>query len=139
MPVSLRAYLTSNVNLCWLIGQCIGLGVLRGTVAWRTEWSYRVPFGLQWMWAVPILIGVIFAPESPWWLVRKGRYEDAKASLLRLTSRGRDFNADEAISMMRHTNEVEKYLTKGTSFWDCFKGTDLRRTEAVCVVWCIQV
>lgn len=66
MPVALRAYLTSNVNLCWLIGQVIGLGILRGTVGWKDDWSYRLPFGLQWMWAIPILVGVFLAPESPW-------------------------------------------------------------------------
>jgi len=40
--------------------------------------------------------------------------------------------------MMIHTNELEKELTSGTSYWDCFKGTDLRRTEIVCMVWGIQ-
>jgi len=40
---------------------------------------------------------------------------------------------------MRHTNEVEKELTAGTSYWDCFKGVDLYRTEIVCVAWVIQV
>lgn len=55
------------------------------------------------MWPVPLLVGVALAPESPWWLVRKGRYEDAKKALLRLTSTSRetDFDADETIDMMR--------------------------------------
>jgi SP family general alpha glucoside:H+ symporter-like MFS transporter len=47
MPVALRAYLTSNVNLCWLIGQIIGTGVLRGLINLQSEWSYRIPFSLQ--------------------------------------------------------------------------------------------
>lgn len=47
MPVALRAYLTSNVNLCWLIGQIIGNGVLRGLVNLQSRWSFRVPFCLQ--------------------------------------------------------------------------------------------
>ena len=41
MPVALRAYLTSNVNLCWLIGQIIGTGVLRALVNDSSDWSYR--------------------------------------------------------------------------------------------------
>ncbi|KAI4738184.1 sugar porter family MFS transporter [Aureobasidium sp. EXF-12298] len=40
--------------------------------------------------------------------------------------------------MMIFTNELGKASTEGTSYWDCFKGTDLRRTEIVCVVWGIQ-
>jgi SP family general alpha glucoside:H+ symporter-like MFS transporter len=41
--------------------------------------------------------------------------------------------------MMKHTNEVEKFLGSGRmSFKDCFKGTDLRRTEIACMVWVTQ-
>ena len=92
------------------------------------------------MWPVPLLIGVSLAPESPWWLVRKGRYADAKHALLRLTSTssGTDFNADETIDMMRHTTELEQELTSGASYLDCFRGTDRRRTEIVCMIWAIQ-
>lgn len=141
MPVTLRAYLTSNVNLCWLIGQLTGVGVLRGLIQLKSQWSqwsYRIPFALQWMWALPILIGVIFAPESPWWLVRHERYEDAKKALVRLTRKGMDFNADETISLMVKTNEVEKLLSEGTSYFDCFKGVNLRRTEIACMAWMTQ-
>lgn len=94
------------------------------------------PSQLQWMWPLPLLIGVALAPESPWWLVRHGRYEDAKHALLRLTSLDRetDFDADETIDMMRHTTELERDITSGSSYWDCFKGTDRRRTEIVCMM-----
>jgi MFS transporter, SP family, general alpha glucoside:H+ symporter len=91
------------------------------------------------MWPVPILVGVIFAPESPWWLVRRGRKDDAKKALLRLTTQNDpSFNADQTIAMMVHTNEIEKEISSGTTYWDCFKGIDLRRTEIACVVWAIQ-
>lgn len=138
-PVALRGYLTTYVNFCWGVGQIIAVGVLRGLLSRDDEWAYRIPFALQWMWPFPILIGVIFAPESPWWLVRRGRNEDAKKSLLRLTSKtNEDFNADQTLAMMIHTNELEKSLTAGTSYMHCFKGTNLRRTEITCVVWMIQ-
>lgn len=104
------------------------------------EWSYRIPYALQWMWPVPLLIGVFLAPESPWWLVRKGRLDDAKHALLRLTSLDRetDFDADETIAMMVHTTALEEQITQGATYLDCFKGTDLRRTEIVCMAWAIQ-
>jgi MFS transporter, SP family, general alpha glucoside:H+ symporter len=139
MPVALRAYLTSSVNLCWLIGQLISVGVIRGLVNNTSEWSYRIPFGLQWAWSIPIMVGVLFAPESPWWLIRHERPEQARRSLLRLTSnKGGNFNVDETVAMMQHTNEVEKSLSAGLSYRDCFKNTDLRRTEIACVVWMTQ-
>ncbi|KAN0090028.1 putative MFS maltose permease [Hyaloscypha variabilis] len=138
-PVALRAYLCTYVNLCWVIGQFIASGVLRGVLSREDEWAYRIPFAIQWIWPLPILIGVLFAPESPWWLVRKNRVADAKKALLRLTTRNDpDFNADATIAMMSHTNALEKEISAGTSYLDCFKGVDLRRTEIACMVWMVQ-
>ena len=138
-PVALRAYLCTYVNLCWVIGQFIASGVLRGVLSRTDQWAYRIPFAIQWLWPLPILIGVIFAPESPWWLVRHNRTEDAKKSLLRLTTRNDPtFNADETIAMMTHTNELEKQISAGTSYLDCFRGSDRRRTEIACMVWMVQ-
>ncbi len=65
------------------------------------------------------------------WLVRRGRIEDAKKALLRLTSKNKEtnFDADETVAMMVHTTALEEKITQGASYLDCFKGTDLRRTE----------
>lgn len=139
-PVALRGHLTTYINFCWGIGQVIGIGSIKAMTGRQDQWAYRLPFALQWIWPVPLLIGVFFAPESPWWLVRKGRIEDAKRSLERLTNKTRqsDFDADETVAMMVHTTALENKITAGASYWDCFKGTDLRRTEIVCMCWAIQ-
>lgn len=77
--------------------------------------------------------------RSPWWHVRHGNREAAKASLLRLTSRNDpNFNADETIAMIEHTNELEKSMKEGLTYRDCFKGIDLRRTEIVVGIWLVQ-
>lgn len=39
---------------------------------------------------------------------------------------------------MIHTNELEREMEKGTSYLDCFKGVNLRRTEIVCLTWVAQ-
>jgi SP family general alpha glucoside:H+ symporter-like MFS transporter len=139
-PVPLRAYLTTYVNLCWVMGQFLASGVLKGVSMRNDEWAYRIPYALQWVWPVPLIVGISLAPESPWWLVRKERIEDAKKMLLRLTSRNKDvdFNADETIAMMQQTNEFEKASSEGTNYIDCFKGTDLRRTEICAMTWFVQ-
>jgi MFS transporter, SP family, general alpha glucoside:H+ symporter len=40
--------------------------------------------------------------------------------------------------MMEHTNALEKAVSAGVSYKDCFKKTDLRRTEIVCCTWAVQ-
>jgi len=139
-PVPLRPILTTYVNLCWVMGQFVASGVLKGVSVRNDQWAYRIPYALQWLWPMPLIVGILFAPESPWWLVRKERYEDARKSLLRLASpdKNPDFNADETIAMYKHTNEMEKAESSGTSYWDCFKGTDWRRTEIACMTWFVQ-
>lgn len=138
-PVVLRPYLTTFINMCWVFGQFVAVGVNRGSISRDDQWAYRIPFGVQWVWPLPIMLGCLFAPESPWWYVRQGNVQGARRALQRLTS-GSDpnFDIDDTLAMIQHTNELEASLSSGTSYWDCFKGTNLRRTEVVCVVWLVQ-
>ncbi|KFY23853.1 hypothetical protein V493_05587 [Pseudogymnoascus sp. VKM F-4281 (FW-2241)] len=138
-PVVLRPYLTTYVNLCWVMGQFIASGVLRASLQRPDEWAYKIPFAIQWVWPVPLLVGCFLAPESPWWEVRRGNREGAKRALERLTSANNPhYTVEETLEMIEHTNELEKSLSEGTSYWDCFKGIDRRRTEIVCGVWLVQ-
>jgi len=138
-PVPLRPYLTTYVNLCWVIGQLLAAGILKGFVNVTDEWAYRVPYAIQWIWPLPIALTAFLAPESPWWLVRHGKLDQARAALLKLTSKKNTrFNVEDTLAMMIHTNELEIQQTAGTSYLDCFKGVDLRRTEVTCMTWLIQ-
>ena len=89
-----------------------------------------------------ILIGVSFAPESPWWLIKKQRVDEVKQVLLRLTRRDLGFDVDATVEMMEHTNEAEKKMSKGRandlSYTECFRGTNRRRTEIACMIFMIQ-
>ena len=139
-PTHLRAYLTTYVNLCWVIGQFLASGVLVGMQARDDKWGYKIPFALQWMWPIPLTIGIWLAPESPWWLVRAGRLDEAKHVLGRLTERNTElaFDADATVSMMVQTNEMEKEVQAGYGYADLFRGVNRRRTEIVCMAWVAQ-
>lgn len=133
--VCLRGYLTTYANICWVIGQVLSSGVLRGMLNTQGEWAYKIPFALQWIFPPPIFIGLIFAPESPWWLVRHGYYDQAAKVVKRLMSKSESSDPQtiqNKISEMKLTNEHEKALSAGTQYWDCFRGIDLRRTEVAC-------
>jgi len=151
MPLNLRGYLTSNINLCWLLGQFAALGILRGLAGVQSTWSFRIPFGLQWVWILIILIPTCFAPESPWWLVRHGRQEQAKKVLKRLRRATSERELDNTVAMMEHTERVEEYASaktqsskakasrfSDTSYVACFRRSNLRRTEIACMIFMAQ-
>ncbi|KAF2148647.1 general substrate transporter [Myriangium duriaei CBS 260.36] len=140
-PLQLRPFLTTYVNFCWCLGQLISSLVVKHVAKLPGSLPYKVPFASQWIWIVPVISAIFFAPESPWWLIRQGRMEDARRHLMRLTTRhySDHSNTKAAVNMMFYTNELEKSQSGGIDYLDCFKGTDLRRTEISCNVWAIQI
>jgi SP family general alpha glucoside:H+ symporter-like MFS transporter len=88
------------------------------------------------MFPTPLAILIYLAPESPWWLVRKGRLEEAGKSVGRL-GRKTKLNISESVAMMRRTIDLEKSL-KEPSLLELFKGTDRYRTLIVCGVYAAQ-
>lgn len=128
-----RAYLTSFVNICWATGLFIGSGVLRGTLTIPSDWSWRLPYTLQWAWVIPLFTVGVFAPESPWYLVRVGKIDAAKRSIQRTCRKGtyQDHELDAQIALMQHTYELEAQEKSTQSVFNCFKGTNLRRVEIV--------
>lgn len=88
------------------------------------------------MFPTPLAILFFFAPESPWWLVRKGKFEEAAKAVGRL-GRKSAVNPTETVAMMRRTIELEK-STKEPSMLEIFRGTDLRRTLIVSGVYASQ-
>ncbi|KAH6695460.1 general substrate transporter [Plectosphaerella plurivora] len=137
-PMALRGYLSVYVNLCWALGQLISAGVQAGFVSNTTQWAYRIPFAIQWVWPLPLFLVLWFAPESPWYYVRTGQYQQAEQSVKRLSSALQQTRAKETVAMMIHTNELEMAMDEGTSYLDCFKGVDRRRTEIACMTFAAQ-
>ena len=141
-PVKLRGYMTVYVNLCWAMGQFIAAGVLRGCLNITNHWAYQIPFAVQWAWPLPIMVLTFFAPESPWYLVRKDRLDEAKQSIKRLGGKKSSDQINGTLAMMVHTARLESEMESqrsGTSYLDCFKGVDLRRTEICCVTFAGQI
>lgn len=79
---------------------------------------------------------MFFAPESPWWLVRKGRLEQAAKSVERLGRKTKTMTS-ETVAMMRRVIDMEA-AEKEPTYVELFKGTDLRRTLIVAGVYAAQ-
>jgi len=136
VPIQLRAPATQMLQMFWAIGS-----IIVGAVTYRyngilTPDAYKIPIALQWMFPTPLAILIFCAPESPWWLVRKGRLEAAAHSVERLGRRSK-MNSAETVAMMRRVIELET-TTKRPSHLELFKGTDLYRTCIVCGVYLAQ-
>nr|GAT58238.1 maltose permease [Mycena chlorophos] len=140
-PIVLRHYLTAYINMCWGFGIFLSSGVVRASLRINSDWGWRMPFMVQWVWPIPLLLGAYFAPESPWWLVRQGRHEEAETSVRRLTNPAM-FSKDDAkrsVANMIHTTAIEREMQAGTSYIQCFTGIDARRTEIAMMVFAIQL
>ena len=136
--MALRHYLTSYVCLCWALGQLISAGVLNGFQSNQTEWAFRVPFAIQWIWPLPLAVVLWYVPESPYWLARRNRLDEAERVLERLASKKSPTDVKKQLAMIVHTNKVEDEISTGSSYIDCFKGVNLRRTMIVMVVFVAQ-
>ncbi|KAK3673906.1 hypothetical protein LTR78_006108 [Recurvomyces mirabilis] len=140
LPTCLRTYMTSFTNMSFILGQLISAGVLKGLSTRTDAWGYKIPFALQWFWPLVLIPIISFSPESPWYLVRVGRMEEAEASLNRLKSK-KAINIDvkNTLATIIYTDNLEKQLSIGTRYIDCFRGVELRRTEIACMCFAGQI
>lgn len=83
------------------------------------------------------MILLFFAPESPWWLVRRGRKEEALRSIKRLGEKTEE-RAHQALAMMERTVKIEEAMGGAPKLLDLLKGTDLRRTVITCLMYASQ-
>lgn len=133
VPTILRPYVTAYVCMCWGAGILLSSGVVRAVAVIDGEMGWRLPFMLQWIWPLPLFIGAYLAPESPWNSVRRGKSEEARSNLLRLyqDTPEREQQVEQTLAYIKYTTEMEKLETADAGFLECFKGTNLRRTEIV--------
>lgn len=54
----------------------------------------------HWIFPVFLFAAMWFAPESPWWLVRHDKLEEAEHSVRRLNGKGRGAYAHEEVANM---------------------------------------
>ncbi|AMD19248.1 HBR347Cp [Eremothecium sinecaudum] len=83
-PKHLRGILVSSYQLMITLGIFVGYCANYGTKNSYTDSSqWRIPLGLCFAWAFFMILGMIFVPESPRYLVEVDKIEEAKRSLAR--------------------------------------------------------
>ncbi|BGP57042.1 hypothetical protein JCM8202v2_004680 [Rhodotorula sphaerocarpa] len=135
VPGQLRNYLASYVNLCWVAGHLVASIVLKATLSYGTAWTYKLPFLLILVPPIPLALALYFAPESPYYLARKDRLEEATAAMDRLHAAHPSVNSRELVEQIAETNRLESEMRTGGTWAACFSGVNRRRTEIAIVAW----
>lgn len=102
--------------------------------------AYKIPLGLQLVWAVVLSFGLLILPETPRFLVKRGRNEDAGLSLSRL--RRLDITHPALLDELQEIVANHEYeLTLGPdTYSSVFKGSPHlgRRTLTGCGLQILQ-
>ncbi|KAF2647183.1 general substrate transporter [Lophiostoma macrostomum CBS 122681] len=128
-PAHLRGVMVALFAYWVNIGSVIGSVVVNYTKDRMDKLSYQIPLACLYIVPTLLAIGLFFVPESPRWLLHKGRDDQARRALERLRAGAIDGEELELewTEMVRGVEE-EKSVAQETSFLDMFKGHDLRRT-----------
>ncbi|ETN37265.1 uncharacterized protein HMPREF1541_08256 [Cyphellophora europaea CBS 101466] len=129
IPTCLRGPALALFPAFTLLGQLIGAIVIFLVSRIDSSASYLIAFASQWPFSVGPFILALMMPESPAYLIRKKRMDEAQRSLHRLFAPKVDPAA--AFEHMRLSIEAEERMARQVSYRDCVNRTNRRRTWIV--------
>lgn len=115
-------------------------GIMYHVATFTDDSSYLIGIGSQWIVPVGIIPFIYFWPESPVWLLRAGRREEAIKSIARLYGTDGRINNDEALAFMdesiAHEREIASMSSSG--FAECFNKQNRKRTLTTAFAYSCQ-
>lgn len=106
-PFEIRGSITGRNELAIVTGQLLAftINAIVGNVFGHVDGVWRIMFAMCAIPAVALFVGMLRMPESPRWLVEKGRHEDALAVLKTVRSPER---AAAEVAQVEHVAEEEQ-------------------------------
>jgi MFS transporter, SP family, major inositol transporter len=124
-PYEIRGSITGRNELAIVLGQFTAFVVnaILGNTLGHIEGVWRIMFGICALPAIALFFGMLRMPESPRWLVEKGRYDEALAVLKTVRSE------DRALAEFAQVEQVTEDEKKGNqlSFKEILSNKWLRR------------
>lgn len=117
----------------WAItwGLLVASAVCQGTRNLNNSGSYRIPIGLQFLFALILCGGMLFLPESPRYYVQKDKLDKALASLSKLRRiEQNDPDLIEELVEIKASYDYEMSFGK-TKLIDCFKNGGGRNKQVL--------
>jgi len=137
-PKWIRGTIVGAYQLAITIGLFLAAIVNYATGGRNDSWSYRIPIAIQFAWSLIIVIGLIFLPETPRFLIKQDKHEKAALALSKLRRLPADHPAIvEELSEIAANHRYEMTLSKAT-YLDCFKGTVGKRLLTGCLLQALQ-
>jgi SP family sugar:H+ symporter-like MFS transporter len=84
-PAAIRGVVISSYQLLITLGIWTAEMVNWGTESRRSSASWRIPNGLSFAWALVLGVGMLFLPESPRYAYSRGRVQEARRNIARLS------------------------------------------------------
>ncbi|KAI1146217.1 high-affinity glucose transporter RGT2 [Nemania diffusa] len=126
-PKWIRGAIVGAYQFAITIGLLLAAIVNNATQHRNDTGSYRIPIALQFAWSIILTVGLLFLPETPRYLIKKGDERRAARSLGRLRRLPADDPAiTSELAEIRANYEFELSLGE-SSYLDCFRGPMLKR------------
>lgn len=128
-PAGVRGLLSGSIMTVTAFGSLWGAGMSRAYAKETDDKGWIVPVAMQFIPAFGLLLLVPFTPESPRWLILKGRKESAKAVLGKIRPRRDvDSGATAAEADALEMAVAESEAIESGRWLDMFRGNYLRLT-----------
>ncbi|KAL1902938.1 hypothetical protein Sste5346_000850 [Sporothrix stenoceras] len=127
-PRKVRGALVAGYQFCITIGLLVAACITYKTSSWETANAYRLPIGLQFIWAAILGFGIVFLPDSPRFFVKRGKLTKAREALAKLRGQPEESEfVQYELAEIVANEEYEKALIPSTTWfgtWSaCFKGS----------------
>ncbi|OQV06846.1 hypothetical protein CLAIMM_11364 [Cladophialophora immunda] len=126
-PVHLRGPFLICWQMALSISQIVAACINQGVKAYQTSFSWRFPTVFQVLFPTLVLLGVWWIPESPRWLIRKGKLEGARKALELLHRNEKDYDYQQDIAQIHRALERDPATSNRGSWLELLTDTVERK------------